>query len=487
MAEPSPAPALPSTADPIPYVPVSWMAVAAVSVAGLFVAILLALAVSAFVTKRPLVQAELLVFPAVGIVLSFAARRMIRNAEGTRTGDNLVNIAWWTCVIGGLGYAAYLLAIDFAIRRDARIELERWVEHLKSGDPERFNAAFLRTREPAVRSRIDPKDVEKIKGMFREEYIALEQLEITRLLKRNPDSCTFEPGAVKEWSYRPSGIECIYTGVLKCAEGKFPISMALRGVESPDAAGRQWVVVLAPKAITIARDQQSLTPYGWLMQLLEETGTVTGNQFIQSLRAGQWAIPYVYQTQMVDTLRHSPKYWEDAISSVNRRLALIGGVGAIEPYTPDYVAYSFPDQFYKAPGGREPTAEQKAQFKSIWETAGLQPAGTRLRNSADAYPTVTVTDHAVEVRIPCELPIPGQDTSFAARGRLVVVSTDPALLSELKQLKSSANPDAGSPFPSEELRRRPIKWRVVHVESDMVKVQMPREAGGPGSPGLPGG
>src|SRR5262245_61762458 len=137
MAEPSPAPALPSTADPVPYVPVSWMAVAAATVAGLFIAILLALAVSAFVTKRPLVQAELLVFPAIGIVLSFAARRMIRNAEGTRTGDNLANIAWWTCVIGGLGYAAYLLAIDFAIRRDARIELERWVDHLKSGDPER--------------------------------------------------------------------------------------------------------------------------------------------------------------------------------------------------------------------------------------------------------------------------------------------------------------------------------------------------------------
>src|SRR5690348_16118686 len=128
MAESTSAPALPSTADPIPYVPVSWMAVAAFAVASLFVAILLAFGIAAFLAKKPLVQAELLALPAVGVVLCFAARRVIRNSEGTRTGENLANTAWWICVIAGLGYAAYLLAIDFAIRRDAKAELERWVE-----------------------------------------------------------------------------------------------------------------------------------------------------------------------------------------------------------------------------------------------------------------------------------------------------------------------------------------------------------------------
>jgi hypothetical protein len=96
MAEPTSAPALPSTADPIPYVPISWMAVAAITVASLFVGLLIVLGLSAFLAKKPLIQPELLALPAVGIVLSFAARRVIRNAEGTRTGESLVNRAWWT-------------------------------------------------------------------------------------------------------------------------------------------------------------------------------------------------------------------------------------------------------------------------------------------------------------------------------------------------------------------------------------------------------
>src|SRR4051794_20298782 len=107
MADPTPTPALPSTADPTPYVSVSWMAVAAATAAGVFVVIMLALALSAFASKMPLLIDELLALPVIGIVLSFAARRMIRNSEGTRTGENLANAAWWVCLVGGLGYAAY--------------------------------------------------------------------------------------------------------------------------------------------------------------------------------------------------------------------------------------------------------------------------------------------------------------------------------------------------------------------------------------------
>src|SRR5438093_1247197 len=123
MAEPTPSPALASTADPTPYVPVSWLAVAAFSVAGLFVVTLLALGGFAFVNKKPLLMGELLVLPVIAIVLSFAARRAIRNSEGTRTGEKLAANAWWLSVVFGLCYVAYLFAIDFAIRRDARGEV----------------------------------------------------------------------------------------------------------------------------------------------------------------------------------------------------------------------------------------------------------------------------------------------------------------------------------------------------------------------------
>jgi len=483
MAEPTPAPALPSTADPIPYVPISWMAVAAITVASLFVAVLLALGVSAFLAKKPLLQPEILVLPAIGIVLSFAARRVIRNAEGTRTGENLANIAWWICLIAGLGYAAYLLAIDFAIRRDARTTLDRWIEKVKAGDDVSINDAFLRTRDPAQRAKISPDDTAQIEGRFREEYIGFRQTDLIRLARRNKGQCEITPGGVKEWAYRSGVIDCAFTGTMKCPEGKFPVIIGLRGAEAPggETVGRQWGVVFTPNAGYIQRDQVSLTPYGWIMAALEESGSQFGNQFLLSVRSGPSAIPYAYQAMMRPESKLPFRAWQNVAATAPGRIAITGGLAATLPYTSDFVAYSFPDHFYKAVGGGEPTPEQRAQFKAIWETTGLMQVGGRLRMSQDTQPLLSVTDSSVEVRVPCELPSPGQETSSAARGRLVVVSTDPELLQELKQRRSEADPNHGTPTPPVEIIRRDFKWRLVRLESDMTKVQMQdRQAAAPG-------
>jgi hypothetical protein len=482
MAEPTPAPALPSTADAIPYVPVSWMAVAAITVASLFVAVLLALGVSAFLAKKPLLQPEILVLPALGIVLSFAARRVIRNAEGTRTGENLANSAWWICLIAGLGYAAYLLAIDFAIRRDARTTLDRWIEKVKAGDDVSINDAFLRTRDPAQRSKISPDDTAQIYGRFREEYIGFKQTDLIRLAQRNKGQCDITPEGVKEWTYRGEGIDCAFNGTMKCPEGKFPLIIGLRGAESTggETLGRQWGVVYSPNTSYIQRDQISLTPYGWLMAALEESGSAFANQFLLSVRAGPTSIPYAYQAMMKSDSKAPPRTWQIAAVTLPVRIAVTGGLAATAPYTSDFVAYSFPDHFYKAVGGGEPTAEQRAQFKAIWETTGLMQAGGRLKNSLDKQPLLTVTDSSIELRVPCELPFPGQETSAAARGRLVVVSTDPELIRELSQLRSEANPDSGTSVPPASITRRDFKWRLVRLESDMMKVQMQDRPGAPG-------
>ena len=52
-------PALPSTADAVPYVPVSWMAVGAASVAALFLLVLLVSGYSAYKSRRPMINASL--------------------------------------------------------------------------------------------------------------------------------------------------------------------------------------------------------------------------------------------------------------------------------------------------------------------------------------------------------------------------------------------------------------------------------------------
>jgi hypothetical protein len=487
MADATPVPALASTADSTPYVPVSWMAVAAITVAGGFVIVLVLLGMSAFFAKKPLVQPELLAFPAIGIVLSFAARRVIRNSEGTRTGENLANTAWWTCLVVGLGYAAYLLAIDYSVRRDARTELVRWVEGIKAGDETSFNTAFLRTREPARRTGINPSDTAAIKGQFREDYIAFEQSDLVRLIRRNPgDASQFTPGAVKEWMHRPMGVECVYAGVLTCPEGTFPINVPLRGIEAStggESLGRQWGVTLSPNGYIVA-DKRQLTRYGWLVEALEVSGARYGTQFITNARAGPVGLAYSYQVMMRPNA--NIRFWDTSIQTVVPRCAVTGGLGVLHPMTDDFHVY-FRDQFFKLPGGGEPSAEFKRQFKVIWDTIGVLPPGERLRNSPDTNPIVKFTDAGVEVSVPCELPSPGVGGDLsAARARIVVVCQDPGLVAELKRLRDEANPTTGTAFPPDDIRQRDFRWHVVRIESDLAKVQVAQQRPGE-PPSIPGG
>src|SRR5437870_5677865 len=104
MAEPTSTPSLPSTADTTPYAPLSWMAVAAATVALGFLITIVVAGVVSFRSKKPLLMEEILLLPVTAIVFSFVARRVIRNSEGTRIGEDLANAAWWTSLVLMLGY-----------------------------------------------------------------------------------------------------------------------------------------------------------------------------------------------------------------------------------------------------------------------------------------------------------------------------------------------------------------------------------------------
>lgn len=486
MADPTHAPTLPSTADAVPYVPVSWMAVGAATVAGIYVVLLLALGGSAFLAKKPLLQPELLALPLLAWILSFAARRVIRNSEGTRTGEGLANAAWWVAVILGPGYFAYILAIDYSIRRDAKNELVRWVEYIRTEDEsnDNFNLAFLRTRDPNQRGAISPKDTKQLKGRFRDDYTAFEQCDFVKLLRRNKgDTSEFRPTGVKEWINKPGGIvECIYSGVIKCPEGTFTVNVPLRGMEPTSAAegiGRQWGVMIVPTGY-IARDQSTMTRYGWLIETLEQRGTEVGKQFIFRVGLGPWSVPYTYQSMMKPD--SNSRYWDAAFVSATPRSAIIGGLGLVQPYTADFDAF-YGSEFFRVTG--EPDADKLKQLRSRFEGFGLLPPEGRLKNSPDKNSVITITDTGVEVRVPCELPFPGADgTLAAARARVVVVCNDPALIAELKQLRSEAKPENGTATFPEDLRSREFKWRVARIESDMVRIQVQQQQqASPGGPG----
>lgn len=490
MAEPTPSPALPSTADAAPYVPVAWTAVAAVVAAGLFAALLLALGLTAFVNKKPLLAAELLVLPVVAVVLSFAARRVIRNAEGTRTGERLADAAWWTAVVLGLGYTAYLFAISFAVRREAAAEAERWVGRVQKGEVE---DAFYDTLPAGMRQGVARSDKALIRLRYRDELLSFAGTDLVRLAARNRGELTFAPAGVTEWSYKPGAIDCTFAGVVTCPEGRFPVLIPLKGAEAAGGeaggGGRQWSVARPPNAGFVEQAKVERTGYGWLLLLAESVGAGHGKAFLDAAAAGgPGAGPYLLRAFAADG---DAAGWAAVARTPLLQMAVAAPLGIAQPGAN---AAGPPADFFRLPGNVEPAPAQRDKFLAGWNAVGVFESGRRLRdaigNAPDKDPVVAVTDAAVEVQVPVELPLAGGSKVETARGRLVVVCADPELLAELKRRKAAAAGEKPTSAPPADLERwATTRWRVARIESDLAPVSPPQSQAtltGPGGPGMGG-
>lgn len=479
-----PGPPLGSTADPVGYVPVSWMAVAAFTVTVLFVVVLGILAITSWKSKSPLIAPQLLFMPVVAVVLAFAARRIVRNSEGTRTGElfgfDLINAAWWGAVVVGLVYFTYLAAIEVSVRSEAKAEVGRWVGQVLDED---LTRAFYRTRDPAERASMSPDNAAALEARYKADWVAFSQSDFVRTALRNPKKCEYVPGGLKDWAIKTGGVDCAATGTLFCPEGEFPLQFNLRGVDaaagSEGSAGRQWQVVTTPNGFL--REEPKLTPYGWLVRDLQFQGRDFTHQFMALARerGARPFIAYAYAGMAGD-----PELRFLSADAGASRLAGVGTPAGLFWQAPDTMFSATAAKLYRLPGNKQPDAAYAKQFLNVWTAGGLVPAGNRLRNSPDVHELMTFTDTAVEVRVPVELPMESKKADVAARGRVVVVCTDPALLAELKQLRESANPHGGTTTQRPD-QRPALLWRVDRIESDMRPVQS-REEGpqGAGPPGM---
>lgn len=494
MSEPTPAPspALPSTADATPYVPIAWSAVAAVAVAGLFAALLLALGVSAFVNKKPLLVEELLVLPVVAVVLSFAARRMIRNSEGTRTGENLADAAWWLALVLGLAYAAYLFAISFAVRREAATEVERWIGLVQKGDTE---DAFYQTLQPGARQGVARTDKVLIRSRFRDELLAFNGTDLVRLAQRNKGEFTFTPGTVGDWSYKPGTIDCTFNGTVTCPEGRFPVVVPLKGVEGVTSAegvksgGRQWMVARPQNGGFIQQGEATRTTYGWLVALLELNGNGFAKLFIDHAGFGPTGYPFLYRAFVSDP---GDPAWAAVVRNPGLHLWFAMPLAVAQPGA----LAGPPEGFFSGPDGAKADAGLRDRFLTSWNMPGeprLFEAGRRLKDAGGTVPdkesALKIGDTAIELHVPVELPLASTGRLETARGRLVLVCKDPKLLDEVKSRKAAAvageKPTANPPAELEQWVA--LNWRVVRIESDLKPVSAGPQGGpGGGPPGMGG-
>jgi hypothetical protein len=436
------------------------------------------------VIEQPLL---FLFFPAVVVVLAFVARRQIRASEGTRVGERYANAAWWIAVVGGLGYIAYLGAIEFLIRRQANQEFVTWSNYLKDlnptdpKDPNFFHAVHM-TLDPGVRGSVPASEPARIEATFRDAVAGMRGMDLTRLCTRNRGAVEFRPQGLREWQQKPTEITCTLTATAVTPEGEHGLVVPMRAVIDEKTKNRRWQILPVPGGFIKTR---SLTPYGWQVEYLEMSSRQFSQEFLSRL-SGPASTPFAY-------LAFVHPGWEPrrAVELIVGLPAVAGSAATLLPLPQGGEEY-LTRKVLSKPGGGTHDPSDITRFLALWNAPNrFVPAGNLIRNNPDTNPILVFEPEAVECRAPIEVQLGGQvgGPGAMARGTVVLRVTREAAPDFFRELDSNriAGLSAGlSDRPSAAaLSSRAIPWRVVRIESDLRPLS-PQERGEP-ERGMPGG
>lgn len=480
------------------YAPISWTAVASLAVAVLFVLVLLVMGYGAWRDKQPLLQTWLLVFPAVAVLLAFVARRQIAASEGTRTGQVYATAGWWAAVVGGLGFAAYLLAISYITQLQAEREFDKFAKplaDLDAGNPKDPNlyASAYWTIDPGLRRAVkSPENVAAIDSVFADRVTAFRQLDLVRICARNRGQVEFRTHGLQDWQQKPTEITCSLSADLLTPEGEHRIVVPLRAVVDEKTRQQAWYVNPPREGFVTGR---KLTRYGWLIEHTELTGRTFGQEFM-GLLMGAGQAPMAYLGYVYPGL--SPAEARDILVPIGvtaRGRAAVGGAPGGWPYIFPKLSEFEPRlrALFTRPNGAPATPDQFRAFLMAWESPGrISPPGSVLKQNPDINSVLYLDKDRIEYRIPMEMAVLG-DTSgqAAARGRIVLrpdQATEAALLQELAAAREAIGASPRTDEPPPDIKSRPgPRWRVVRIESDMVPLFNPKsDPRGAGPGGMPG-
>jgi hypothetical protein len=247
------------------YQPVSGFAVAAGVVAALFVLGLAGVFYSAVMSHRAAMSYELLLLPAVGVGLAFAARSHVKQAEGTRSGGKIAAAAWWVCVLGGAGYGAYLYANEFFIERESRAFADKFFEQLKQNRP---HHAYVFLVDPAQRDAASPDNPEVFEAQFAQGYGPFRNHELIRQIRRNGKDVVLEHVSASDIGQESEGFRASHLYRLTTPEGVFDVRLGLKAAEARKGGKPVWRIDAKPN-MAIAIKPERLSQYGRLLMDLE--------------------------------------------------------------------------------------------------------------------------------------------------------------------------------------------------------------------------
>jgi hypothetical protein len=225
------------------YRPVSGWAIAGLGLSGFFAVFLVVNAIIALVKGTPfLLPSWLLLVAAGGVALSFFARWWIRKSEGTRAGLALTTWGIRLGILFGLGYGAYALATDMAVRRQATEFLTEpgkgFFAKLKT--PGEVNAAFLLTRPPDLREGVNPNQTDTLLALYKGALTTFWDSNIVRIAQQGGEKTQIEVVSVKSPEYREGGYWVGVEAQITTPYFALRTPLVVRSEETP--TGRQWYV-----------------------------------------------------------------------------------------------------------------------------------------------------------------------------------------------------------------------------------------------------
>jgi hypothetical protein len=437
------------------YTPVSGLAVAALGVAILSVVLIGGLTLAGRMAGKPAFDPLWLVVPIIGLALGFIARRHVINSEGAYAGLSLAKAALWIAGLTGGSYAAYLFAIDLALRNQAAEFAQAWFAKAVQGPPE---GTFLLTLDGPTRKGIDEKDIAGLRTRFSKELQTFNNVDINRIIGRANGKYHVEFRGVKEWSMIQGGYKVDLNLMLHTPEGKYEYVFPVFGRDTPELGGRTWHALLPHAKMTNAE----LTALGRLLFSMQVEGR---KQLVQ------WS-ELINEGKLLDAYRET--------------LPLADRAAATEA-SPGFA--QFKNGSLLTLDGGDITPEARKSYAADL----LRPYGINVNpGSAQARvgpPVVAFDRDAVRLDSVAEMVSPSTPTTVIHVFAEVV---DEKLNAEIAKLRSSEQwrdaPTQAARGGEEEIERFPNRsYRIIKVDIRPNEPRLGQHGPGPGGQGGPGG
>jgi hypothetical protein len=501
VAELTPIPSVQRPSDP-GYKPVSGFAVAAGLCAAVFAVLLVALLYSAVTSSRAALSPEWLGIPILGIAFAIIGRIQIRKSEGTRTGGRIASLSWWVCVLGGVGFAAYIYANQMALEMESGKFVDQMFRELQAG---RVKEAFENHLvPPEERGRVpsnSPDDVFEA-AYGQSGYHSFRNHEVVRLFARSGQAVQFERVRVKESGQETAGLYATHVYRLRCPEGTFECQVKAVAAEAKKGGKPLWRIPAQPEANITRLNVIAISQYGRASGELAQEGEEVVKGWIAHVSIGHRSWSHLFT---VSREQRTP-----IIDNLNGLSGVAGGPATLFPVGPSLLPADrataweqraqvagkrddgptvgdlpFEDLngigFFRRDDAGAPLPEEKLNhLRELWRVPSVpnlvfaDPRAPSTDQSPPQSPIAIFKPDRILVIVSADLFAPRSPMHF--RCAIAAECTDPSVLSAVNAAR-----DRGGDFTDTSLTLAtlpPRNWRVIWLRTDME----PLAPVGPGAP-----